>query len=132
MLRLHGPWMPTSATSPAPSVTSSPTCSRVAFGLSRNGATATQRGGTWFCGRCVALLSCLAARDWDWRKEQLLRVYVAKQQNILNYAALAWKPWLYDSVFARLERTQNQALCIITGQHRKSPPEALHLQVGLP
>ncbi len=43
--------------------------------------------------RCRVLAS-LTTKRWGWRKDQLLKVYRVLHLGVINYAALAWQPWL--------------------------------------
>uniref|UniRef100_A0A1I8I211 RING-type domain-containing protein n=1 Tax=Macrostomum lignano TaxID=282301 RepID=A0A1I8I211_9PLAT len=86
------------------------------------------------CNRTTSrcrLLACLASKEWGWSKKLLLRIYRAMQLSIINFAAPAWHPWLSESAFQQLERAQNAALRIVTGQHRTTPVEALRLEAGI-
>ena len=46
----------------------------------------------------------------------------------LDYAAPAWQPWLSNTNITSLDRLQNQALSLITGQLVSTPLEALHIE----
>ena len=50
----------------------------------------------------------------------------------MDYCGAGWQPWLSDSSISVLERTQNKALRIVTGQLRSSPVEALRLESSIP
>ena len=78
------------------------------------------------------LLTSLSARDWGWGKDSLRSTYMAMQKSILTYAGAAWLPFVSDTGMANLERCQNRALRLITGQTRSSPTEALRLEANLP
>ncbi len=39
--------------------------------------------------RCRVLAS-LTSKEWGWRKDQLMKVYKARQLNLVTYAAPAW------------------------------------------
>ena len=43
-----------------------------------------------------------------------------------------WQPWLSDHSINLLERMQNKALRVVTGQLRSSPVESLRLETGVP
>jgi len=77
------------------------------------------------------MLASLAGKQWGWRKENLRRVYLTTQRCVLDYAAAAWQPWLSDSQMQKLERAQNKALRIVTGQYNSTPTEALRLESGV-
>ncbi len=80
--------------------------------------------------RCRALAS-LTSKSWGWSKDQLLKVYQALHLSDMNYAAPAWQPWLAPTRLNQLERCQNRALRIITGQLKTTPLEALWIEVGV-
>ncbi len=77
-------------------------------------------------------LASLTSKRWGWRKDQLLKVYRALHLSVLNYAAPAWQPWLAPTRLDQLERCQNRALRIITGQLKTTPLEALRIEAGVP
>ncbi len=72
--------------------------------------------------RC-RILASLTSKRWGWRKNQLLKVYRALYLSVINYAAQAWQPWLAPTQLDQLERCQNRALRIITGQLKTTPPD---------
>ena len=49
----------------------------------------------------------------------------------LDYSGPGWQPWLCESSIQLLERTQNKALRIISGQLRSSPVEALRYETSI-
>ncbi len=65
--------------------------------------------------RCRVLAS-LTSKEWGWRKDQLMKVYKALQLSLLTYTAPAWQPWAAPSHIEQLERCQNKALRVVTGQ----------------
>ncbi len=70
--------------------------------------------------RCRVLAS-LTSKRWTWRKDQLLKVYRALHLSVNNYAASACQPWLATTRLDQLERYQNRAHRIITGQLKTTP-----------
>jgi hypothetical protein len=80
--------------------------------------------------RC-RILACLAGRDWGWRAHHLRRVYQAMSLSILKYCGPAWQPWLSNTSLSLLQRAQNRALRLITGQVLSTPVEALHLEANI-
>ena len=80
--------------------------------------------------RC-RMLGSLAGKQWGWRKENLRKVYLTTQRSVLDYAAAAWQPWLSETQMQKLERAQNKALRIVTGQYNSTPVEALRLESGV-
>ncbi len=67
-----------------------------------------------------------------WRKDQFLKVYRAFHLSVINYAAPALQLWLAPKRLDRLERCQNRALRIITGQVIITLLEALRIEAGVP
>ena len=80
--------------------------------------------------RC-RMLGSLAGKQWGWRKENLRKVFLTTQRSVLDYAAAAWQPWLSETQMQKLERAQNKALRIVTGQYNSTPVEALRLESGI-
>ena len=54
------------------------------------------------------------------------------QRSVLTYAGAAWMPLASDTNMACLERCQNSALRLITGQTRTTPTDALRLEADVP
>ncbi len=42
--------------------------------------------------RCRVLAS-LTSKKWEWRNDQLMKVYKVLHMSLLTYAAPAWQPW---------------------------------------
>ncbi len=83
-----------------------------------------QRILTKAAARCRVLAS-LTSKEWGWRKGQLMKVYKALRLSPLTYAALTWQPWTALSRIEQLERCQNKALRVVTGQLKSTPLETL-------
>ena len=49
----------------------------------------------------------------------------------MDYSSPGWQPWLSDTAIDILERTQNKALRMVTGQLQSSPYEALRYETGV-
>jgi ribonuclease HI len=81
--------------------------------------------------RC-RMLAAVAGKDWGWRAVYLRRLYDSTIRSVIRYCGPAWQPWLSTTRADELQRTQNRALRIITGQHSSTPIEALHLETTLP
>ncbi len=60
-----------------------------------------------------------------------MKVYKALQLSLLTYAAPAWQPWASPSRLEQLERCQNKALRVVTGQLKSTPVETLRLEAGI-
>ncbi len=78
------------------------------------------------------VLVSITTKRWGWRKDQLLKVFRALHLSVINYAGPAWQPWLAPTRLDQLERCQNRALHIITGQLKTTPLEALRIEAGVP
>ena len=68
----------------------------------------------------LKILDKLAYTDWGGNKFELFRTYQAIVKSKLDYPAPAWRPWLSDTQFNKLEVVQNRALCLITGQTKST------------
>ncbi len=77
------------------------------------------------------MLTSLTSKEWGWRKDQLMKVYKALQLSLLTYAAPAWQPWAAPSRLEQLERCQNKALTVLTGQLKSTPVETLRQKAGI-
>lgn len=77
------------------------------------------------------VLACLASKDWGWRKRQLKKIYISLIQSCIDFADAAWQSWLSSTKFQVLEATQIKALCIMTGQAKTTPVEALRGEARL-
>ncbi len=60
-----------------------------------------------------------------------MKVYKALQLSLLTYAAPAWQPWAAPSRIEQLERCQNKALRVVTGQLKSTPVETLRREAGI-
>ena len=78
------------------------------------------------------MLRAIANTEWGWKKEDLLKVYLAHFNRVMNYAGFAWQPSTAQSHLENLDRLQNRALRIITGQYQSAPVDALRREVGIP
>ena len=61
----------------------------------------------------------------------MTRIYTALIHSTLHYCGAAWQPWLAKSNVAILERVQNRALRILTGQLADTPLECLRTEAEL-
>ena len=78
----------------------------------------------------LKLLAAVAHSDWGWRRPELKKLYSAFIRGRLDYAPAAWQPWLTDSNIGLLDRVQNKAARLITGQMASTPTDALKLETG--
>jgi ribonuclease HI len=81
--------------------------------------------------RC-RMLSAVAHKDWGWRTELLRKLFITCVRSGMDYAGAAWQPWLSETAMGRLERAQNKALRLVTGQLKSTPVEALRLEAMVP
>jgi hypothetical protein len=79
----------------------------------------------------LKLLAVLSNSSWGWRKDELRVIYSTFIRSKMDYAGSAWQPWLSKSNCEALERVQNKALRLITGQLISSPVEALRAEAGV-
>ncbi len=79
----------------------------------------------------ATMLASLTSKEWGWRKDQLMKVYKALQLSLLTYAAPAWQPWAAPSRIEQLERCQDKALRVVTGQFKSTPVDSLRREAGI-
>ena len=77
------------------------------------------------------IISAVANTKWGWRKEYLTQLYSAFIHSLSTYAGFAWLPCTAKSNKRKIERAQNKALRLVTGQYKATPTEALRLECGL-
>ena len=65
-------------------------------------------------------------------KQDLIKVYVSQIRSKMDYAAAGWQPWLKKTNMDLLERVQNKALRIVTGNVQKTRCEAIRLEANTP
>ena len=80
----------------------------------------------------LRMLGAIAHSEWGWRKQDLRKVYFSHIRSVLNFAGSAWQPWISNTNIGKLERTQNKALRLITGQAKSSPVDALRAEANIP
>ena len=59
-----------------------------------------------------------------------MKVYNATIKSRLDYAGAAWQPWLSETNMGVIERTQNKALRLITGQVQNTDVGVLRVEGG--
>jgi ribonuclease HI len=79
----------------------------------------------------LRMLGAVANTEWGWRKQDLRKVFLAHIRSVLDFAGCAWQPWLSKTNICKLERAQNKALRLITGQAKSSPVEALRAEADV-
>ena len=77
------------------------------------------------------MLLALSHSEYGWRKDHLRSVYNTFIKSKMDYSGPGWQGNLAPNHIARLERTQNKALRLITGQFRDCPLVALRLEAGV-
>ena len=65
------------------------------------------------------VLKALVCTNWEQQKETLLLTYKALGISIANYDAPVWSTNASDTNLGKIQRTQNEALRIITGSHKR-------------
>ena len=78
------------------------------------------------------MLSALSHSKWGWKKQYLVKIYHSVIKSKLGYSGAAWQGNIADSHIQSLERTQNRALRLITGQFKDTPLVALRAEAGIP
>ena len=78
------------------------------------------------------MIGAVANTEWGWKKEYLIRIYTAFVNSAAEYGGFAWMPSAAKSHIERLEKAQNKALRLVTGQYMATPVEALCQECGLP
>ena len=61
----------------------------------------------------------------------MTRIYTALIHSTLHYCGAAWQPWTANLNVAILERVQNRALRVLTGQLADTPLECLRTDAEL-
>ena len=77
------------------------------------------------------MLAALSNTTWGWNKRDLVKVYNATIKSRLDYAGAAWQPWLSETNMGVIERTQNKALRLITGQVQNTDVGVLRVEAGI-
>ena len=75
----------------------------------------------------VGALRCLASTDWGNEKS----TYIATGRSTVEYAAVAWLPWVSLSTMEKQEMCQRYAGRAITGQVKTIPAEAILVEVDI-
>ena len=77
------------------------------------------------------MISAVANTKWNWKKDNLVKLFMAFIGSIPDYAGFAWQPCASDTHIRNVIRAENRALRMISGQHLRSPIEALRQECGL-
>jgi len=78
------------------------------------------------------MLSALSNSSYGWRKQYLTTVYQCIVKSKMDYSGPAWQGNIAETHTKALERTQNKALHIITGQFKDTPVQPLRAETGIP
>ena len=73
----------------------------------------------------------LAGKKWGQQKETLLLTYKELERSIANDAAPVWITNVSDTSLEKIQRTQNEALRIITCSHKMSSIDHLHSETNM-
>ena len=79
----------------------------------------------------LGILVTVGNSQWGWDKYHIGQLYYAYMRTKMDYCGAGWQPWLSDTSIGVLERSQNRALRVMTGQLKSSPVEALRLESGI-
>ena len=82
-------------------------------------------------GKKCRMLGAVANSEWGWRKKELTRIYNSQVRPVLDYGGPAWQPWLSPSNVEALERANQRALGMVTGQSVGSSREAIRAEAGV-
>ena len=77
------------------------------------------------------VLKALARTNWGQQKGTLLITYTEVGRSIANYAVSAWSTNASESNIGKIQRTQNEALRIITGSHKMSGIDHQHSETKM-
>ena len=80
----------------------------------------------------MRMLAAVSNADWGWRKHDLKKLFIAHVRSVIDYAGMAWQPWLSKSQTNNLDVCQNKALRMITRQAKSAPVESLRRETQVP
>ena len=78
------------------------------------------------------MLAAVAHSKWGWKKDMLRCLYTGLVNTSINYAGFSWQSSISDTQIKSLEILSNKALRICTGHMKKTPVEALYLEMRQP
>ena len=78
------------------------------------------------------LLGAITGKEWGCNRRTLRMLFMALVRGNMDYCGAAWQPWISQSSRADLERAQNRAIRIITGQLATTPQDALRAELHIP
>ena len=77
----------------------------------------------------MKVIGAVSNSKWGWDKESLKKIiYQMFVKSKMDYAAPAWQPWLSETSAKALDRIQNKALRLVSGQLKTTPTEALRYE----
>ena len=79
----------------------------------------------------LKMLSCLTHSKWGWKKQHVTRVYKSHVKSFMDYSGFAWQTFLSTENLGKLERIQNRALSIASGQYKTAPSEAKRAECSI-
>ena len=62
------------------------------------------------------MLGAVANSEWGWKKKELTRIHNSQVRPVLDYGGPAGQPWLSPSNVEVLERANQRALRMVTGE----------------
>ena len=77
------------------------------------------------------VLKALAGTNWGQQRETLLLTYKALGRSSATCAAPVWSTNASDTSLEKIQRTQNEALRIITGSHKMSSTDHLYSETKM-
>ena len=77
------------------------------------------------------MLRAVFHSELGWLKKTLKSLYHAFVNSHLSYAGAGWQPYICDENSKKLNRLQNKALRLITGQFLSTTVEAFCLKAGI-
>ena len=83
-------------------------------------------------GSKMRMLAAVSNAEWGWRKHDLKKLFIAHVRSVIDYAGMAWQPWLSKSQVNNLDICQNKALRLITRQAKTAPVESLRRETQTP
>ena len=79
----------------------------------------------------LRLIAMVSNTTWGWQRDDLKKLYFSLPKSKMDYAAAGWQPWLSDTNIDLMDRVQNQAIRLITGQMKSSPVDSLRFESGI-
>ena len=79
----------------------------------------------------INIMKSLSGSDWGQDKETMTMTYKAIARSVLEYACPIWSPAISENSWKKLQRSQNQALKIITGNLKMAPEQHIHQETKI-